>query len=205
MVRQDERSDARLMALIAAGDQEAFAALYDRYAVKVFQIALIRLRDSGLAEEVVNDVFMRCWRSASAFRQDAESAKSWLCRIADHRATDVWRSKQGRERGREEPLPDPNVGGAGASLSGAGFDEDVVRRLTMQEALDGLSDPQKEVIVLGYYGGLSQSEIATATEQPLGTVKTRTRAALEALRKSMRPADTSVAPANVEVQGARGD
>src|SRR5262249_19131817 len=172
-------------------------------AVKVFQIALIRLRDQGLAEEVVDDVFMRCWRSAGSFQQDAENAKSWICRIADNRATDVWRSKQGKDRSVEDPLPDP--GRLEPAGPGDPLDEEVARRLTVQQALDGLSDPQREVIVLGYYGGLSQSEIANATQQPLGTVKTRTRAALDAMRKVMLPTRSQPAASTAEEQGARSD
>lgn len=190
-MQQDERSDPLLIAAISRGDELAFATLYDRYRIKVFQVALSRLRDPQLAEEVVDDVFMRCWEQAATFKSDAVSAKSWLCRITEHRAIDLWRSKQGQQRAREYALLDQEP--AATDNGDGGFAAEVALRLTVQQAIDRLSEPQQQVLRLAYYGGLSQTEIAAVIDVPLGTVKTRTRAALEALRQSLGAAAAALA------------
>lgn len=195
-------SDQALIAAIAARDETALRTLYDRYGALVFSLALRRLGDRELAEEVLQDVFLRCWERAESYRAAAGSVPAWLIGITRNRAIDVHRGRLQRERGREVALP-------AAAEDGAG--EDVVAdlhtlavRLALNAALAELTPAQRQAIALAFYGDLSQSQIAGRLGTPLGTVKTRIRDGLARLRGALLPivlADVEV-PALVPEAGA---
>ena len=174
-------SDEALARRVAnAGDDGALATLYDRYGGMVYAMGLRLLGDRPLAEDLVQDVFVSVWRKAATFDPDKASFTTWVHRMARNRATDLDRRRRARPRTAQEEPP--------ASLpAGAGGTEGIAQRLDVAEALSGLSPKHQQVLVLAYFEGLTQREIALATGIPLGTVKTRTTAALRALSKIMHP------------------
>jgi RNA polymerase sigma-70 factor (ECF subfamily) len=175
------------MALIgraADGDQSALAALFDASNRLVFGIVLRVLGDRAAAEEVLLDVYTQVWRQAAAYDPVRGRPAAWLLTIARTRAIDRLRS--GRFEQRREPIeaaenePSPVVNPEEASV-------DSERRNLVRTALGNLAPEQRLVIELAYFGGLSHTEIATKTGQPLGTVKTRARLGMLKLSELLRP------------------
>ncbi len=188
-------SDEALIYAIARGDREALALLYDRQASLLLGLGariLSKAADSREAEDVLHDVFVEVWKHAGDFDPSRASARTWLCLRMRSRCLDRVRSaKRRKAEPIEEGMTDGNQGaGAGDGLS-AGLDASRVRH-----AMEGLPHPQREVLLLGYFQGLSSQEIADTLEIPLGTVKSRVAAALSHLRSmlSVRPPAAGVAP-----------
>lgn len=177
-------SDSLLLLGARRRDETALAGLYDRYGGLVFTLALRIVGDRALAEEVMQDVFLRCWHGLEQFDEDRGSIPSWLMGITRNRAIDLLRSRQHQARLREQaPLPDVSQ----FEPSTPDGTDDVVLRETVGQALAELSPPQREAIELAYYGGLTQAEVAEQLDQPLGTVKTRMRDGLRRLRGILAP------------------
>jgi RNA polymerase sigma-70 factor (ECF subfamily) len=175
--------DERLIRLILQSQEQALAQLYDRYHRLVFSLALAIVNDRGTAEEITLDVFMRVWQKAGTYRADQAKVSTWLTHIARHHAIDVLRRRAARvdhfavhwedaRSNRESSLPDPQES---VELS--------LRRERIHAALAQLPPEQKEALSLAYFGGYSQSQIAEVLKQPLGTVKTRLRLAMQKLRE----------------------
>jgi RNA polymerase sigma-70 factor (ECF subfamily) len=165
--------DERLLERIADGDHDAFEILYRRYARPVLALAQQRLGDAGRAEEALQEAFVSVWRSASTYRPERGAAKAWLYTVARNAIVDRGRRRQEQPA---EPVDQPS--------SDAGPDERAEHewlRWRVHSALETLRTSERELIVLAYWGGLSQSEIADRIGIPLGTVKTRTRTALSQL------------------------
>ena len=158
-------SDPGLIALVARGDRDAFAELYDRYGKTAYGLAYRVTRDGGLAEEVVQEAFLTVWRQAARF--DARRAKpsTWLLSITHHKAVDVVRREQLRRTEPAEGMEDTPDSVDVAREAWLGLQHDQVR-----EALAALPDPQREV------------ELARRLGEPLGTIKSRTHTALMRLR-----------------------
>ncbi len=173
---------AALLARCADGDQNAFAQLYDRLSSRVFGLILRVLVDRAQSEEVLQEVFLEVWQSASSFAPKKGQGRSWILTIAHRRAVDRVRSSQASsdrdERAGYRDLASPPEGVA----------EQVEMRIEgrrVARALATLSEPQREAITLAYYGGYSQSEISAMLGAPLGTIKTRMRDGLSRLRSEM--------------------
>lgn len=178
-------ADAELIERVRRGDEVALAALYDRYGGLILTVALRIVGDRELAEEVMQDTFLRVWNASDTYRASRGQVSGWLIGIARNRAIDVLRSRQHKTRLRERtPLPEP---GDEDSFGVPDETEAVATRQAVADALAGLSLTQRQVVELAYYGGMSQSEIARQLGEPLGTVKSRTRVAMEHLRNSLRP------------------
>jgi RNA polymerase sigma-70 factor (ECF subfamily) len=174
-----------LIRRIAAGDQAALAALYDTTNRLVYGLILRVLGDTSTAEEVLLDVYTQVWRQATSYDTQRGTPLAWLTTIARSRAIDRLRSGWQDQQRKEslETLGD-------APTSAASPEEMTVaseRQRFVRAALDSLSPEQREVIELAYYSGLSHSEIAAKLNQPLGTVKTRTRLGMIKLREALAP------------------
>ena len=179
----DGDADALLVRRMAAGDADALGAFYDRWAPQVQAAVLAIVRDRVDAEDVVEEAFWQAWRQAARFDGARGSVASWLLTIARSRAMDRSRALLRR---RETAVDDAMelASGAPDPAEQAAASE---RRSAVAAALHGLPKPQREVIEMAYFGGLSQTEIAASLGQPLGTVKTRARLAMQKLRERLAP------------------
>src|SRR5579871_925090 len=167
-------SDGDLIQRAAGGDRSAFELLYRRYARPVFGLALRRLGDRGKAEEAVQETFASVWRSAGSYKPERGPGAPWLYAVARHAIVD-------RSRRRTEPPVDSFDEPADAEPGPADRAESGWVAWRVHRALEELPEREREVISLAYWSGLSQSEVAEFLDIPLGTVKTRTRAALQHL------------------------
>ena len=181
-----ESEDEALVRRMAAGDDQALGVLYDRWQGVVHGVVSRMLRQPDDVEDVVEETFWQAWRQASRFDRTRGAVQTWLLTIARSRALDRVRALRRR---REEPLEgdDGQVVVQQAAEGDPGLDAEASERRTIVvAALSGLPPEQREALELGYFGGLSQTEIAERTGQPLGTVKTRMRLALQKLRSQLQ-------------------
>ena len=175
-------TDQELLELVVQGNREALVALYDRFSRQVYSLALRMVENQGQAEEIAQDVFMTVWTRGSTYRSDRGPFSSWLLSIAHNRSIDELRKRRRRARYptldidnlRQEPSGNPEeVADAVSQL----LDHEMI-----MEALNKLPAAQKQVIIMAYFQGLTQSEISTVLSTPLGTVKTRMRLGLHKMR-----------------------
>ena len=184
-------ADLADVARLARGELQALDGLYGRYGTMAYSIALRITGDAGTAEDVVQEAFLGAWRNAGRFAADRGSVRTWLLAIVHHRAIDTLR----RRRATVE-LPDDGEGAsAPAALTLPDVWEDVAATLdrdAIQAALKAIPARQREALELAYFGGLTQVEIADRLSLPLGTVKSRMRLGLLALRAELtgHPAPT---------------
>jgi RNA polymerase sigma-70 factor (ECF subfamily) len=173
----NETTDGELIIRAGDGDRGAFEILYRRYARPVFGLALRRLGDRGRAEDAVQETFASVWRAARSYKPERGPGGPWLYAVARNAITD--RSRARNEPAVEAPEQESHEPGP-AERADASWTAWRVHR-----ALEELSDNERRVIELAYWGGLSQSEVADYLGIPLGTVKTRTRAALAHLADAL--------------------
>jgi RNA polymerase sigma-70 factor (ECF subfamily) len=166
-------SDGELIQRTSDGDEAAYETLYRRYARSVFGLALRRLGDRGRAEDAVQETFVSIWRSASTYRPERGPGAPWLYGVARNAIVD-------RSRVRNEP-PAEHPDEAAVEASPEEQAEAAWIRWRLHRALETLPEREREVIALAYWSDLSQSEVAQRLGIPLGTVKTRTRSALQHL------------------------
>lgn len=172
----DKRNDVTLIARLRAGDDTAMADLYDRYSGIVYGVALRVLGDTTAAEDVLQDIFLQLWRNPSAFNADRGCLAPWLAVIARNRAIDLLRKRPPEDAIKDLPI---------------------VTRIDLEEAADQrraiekvrtvmaqLPAEQRKALEMAFFLGMTHTEIASQTGEPLGTVKTRIRAALIAVRKA---------------------
>jgi RNA polymerase sigma-70 factor (ECF subfamily) len=178
-VGQLSLSDAEIITLLQERPTIGVAALYDRYGRLVFSVALRVVHDASTAEEITQDVFVRCWRSVNQYRADQSSLATWLVTITRNRAVDELRSRRGQASRRE--VSDALLGFVAADSTL----DDVLVRTEVREALAALPEAQREVIELVFWGGLTRREVADQLQLPLGTVHTRLRLAMEKLREAL--------------------
>jgi RNA polymerase sigma-70 factor, ECF subfamily len=189
--RADELTDEECMTRLSGPEVEAaLSALYDRYARTVYGVGLKILGDRTLAEELVQDVFLKVWRSSRTFDSSRSSFSTWLYRVTRSAAIDLYRKRASRVR--QVPDGAPHIAAARDSSAGP---QEVVDESWLSwrvsRALEALDAPHREVIELAYFGGLSQREVSERTGVPLGTVKTRTASAFRRLRRELAVRDTS--------------
>jgi RNA polymerase sigma-70 factor (ECF subfamily) len=174
-------NDEQLVVALAAQQPDALGVLYDRYGAACYALAKRIVVDEMLAQDVVQEVLLAVWGGSATYQPDRGALSTWLLTLTHHKAVDVVRREQ-RHRLRRADLgqldttvsPDPPVDEQAAIA---------VRRSRVRAALGSLPDSQREVLLLAYFGGYTQSEIAQLTGTPLGTVKTRTSAAVRRLRR----------------------
>ncbi len=173
-------SDAALVRRVEAGDEAALASLYDRYANLVYSVAFRVLREKSAAEEILQDIFYQLWRTADRFDPARGSLSGWLLVAARNRAIS-------RLRQQHPPADDP------ARLEVAlpfNLESAVAQRQAMtkvQQSMQQLPPEQRQAMEMAYFEGMTHSEIAARTGEPLGTVKSRLRAAVETLRRVLNP------------------
>ena len=172
-------SDVELIERLQRHDPQALADLYDRYGRLVYSLILRVVRDSGTAEDLVQETFLRVWNRAQGLDSNKGSIGPWLLAVARNRAIDYLRSAGGRERNAME-FEETDHPALYTDMEHDLITSDSARRI--KTAMDRLSPNQRQVIELAYFEGLSQTEMAERMGQPLGTVKTWVRAALKTLR-----------------------
>ena len=163
-------TDGQLIQRVGAGDAGAFELLYRRYARPVFGLALRRLGDRMRAEDAVQETFAAIWRSARTYRPERGPGAPWLYAVARNAIVDRARS---HSEAIAEAAETPSL-----ELGPHERAEEAYVSWRVHRALEDLPRNERDVVELAYYGGLSQSEVANFLGIPLGTVKTRTRAAL---------------------------
>jgi RNA polymerase sigma-70 factor (ECF subfamily) len=171
--------DGKLMEQLAHGDESAFLALYDRYVSRVHGLTLYILRDPQLAEEATQDTFLKLWSRARQYLAERGAFLPWLLTIARHVALDRLRL----EARRPAVIDANDAEDAWERLPDRDSLAEESRWRSVYFAVQSLSGDQRKVIELAYYQGMSQSEIAEVLGWPLGTVKTRLRAAMQNLRE----------------------
>jgi RNA polymerase sigma-70 factor, ECF subfamily len=176
-VNARELEDMGLLNRIQSGDQEAMSAFFDRYSTMVYSVALRVLKDSGEAEDVMQEVFVQVWRNPGAFVSGRGSLGGWLVVVARNRAIDVLRRR--RPSDPVELFVLPSVTNLAQQA------EQSVLMAKVRSAMLTLPAEQKSSVELAFFEGLSHSEIAEKTGDPLGTVKTRIRLALTTIRKAL--------------------
>ena len=173
-----EMDDASLLALVQRGDEGAMASLFDRYSKVVYSVALRVLRDPSSAEDVLQEIFMQIWRSPDSFVATRGSLGGWLAVVSRNRSIDALRRRRPSEAVDELVLASPY------NLS------DEAERTSMmakaREVIVLLPPEQRKTLEMAFFDGLTHSEIAEMTGDPLGTVKTRIRSALLSLRKAFQ-------------------
>lgn len=176
-----DASDAALVLAIARWRQDALAEVYRRHAASVFGLACRLISDRAVAEDVVQDVFLRLWNSPERYDPDRGSLRSFLLAGAHGRSIDILRSDGARRRREEREAQS-------VAESGRGIDEevvDVVMAETIREALTALPDSERIAIEMSYFGGHTYQETALRLGEPEGTVKSRIRSGLKRMRNAL--------------------
>ena len=185
MQTEETASDLELHQRLRAGDADAFEELYRRYSAAAYGLAVRVLAQPQLAQDVVHDSFMALWRMPEAYDPARGAFRSFFLSLVHHRAVDVVRREERlRQRTQRALNLDPGVGEDVAE----GVVEEawlVTRRKEVREALRGLPPDQRKVLEMAYFGGYTQARIADELGIPLGTVKTRTLAALRKLKRAL--------------------
>lgn len=182
-------SDEALVALVARSDDDALAALYDRYGRLAYGLAMRIVRDPTLAQDAVQEGFLNAWRGAGSFDPVRAKPSTWLLTLVHRRAVDLVRREQRR---RGEPLEDVAPEAAEATDEEAALRE---QRQIVQHALRRLPTDQREALELAYYGGYTQSQLAERLGVPLGTIKSRMFGGLSRLRELL--AEAGIEPTRV--------
>ena len=173
-----ERSDIALLHAVAQGDEAALARLYDAYRVILFGLLVRILNSREEAEDILQDVFIQVWRRAKDFDEKRGRPFTWLVTLARSRAIDRLRQLGARQRLATGAAQEQTE-----SVSDALSDTiRVAQRETVRQALAELPEEQRNILLLAYFDGLTQSEIATKLNAPLGTIKTRMRSGMIKLR-----------------------
>jgi RNA polymerase sigma-70 factor (ECF subfamily) len=180
--RPDNPAGAALIARIREGDRRAVDELYELLGRQAFALARRILLDDGLAEDVVQEVFLSVWRNPAAFDERRASASSWLLAMVHHKAVDAVRREEGHRRRGRRAEDDMALSTPTATRDA---EDQAVERVVGQQvrtALGELPPAQREALALAYYGGYTQREVAALTGVPLGTVKTRMLSGMRKLR-----------------------
>ncbi|HEX5433751.1 MAG TPA: sigma-70 family RNA polymerase sigma factor [Candidatus Angelobacter sp.] len=175
----NQKDEAALIARLRAGDESAMADIYDRYSGIVYAVALRVLGNTGSAEDVMQEVFLQLWRNPHAFDADRGKLAPWLAVIARNRSIDILRKRPTEMVGDIGDLP---------VSTGVDLEDEAAERLAISKirgVLVQLPQDQRRLLEMAFFEGMTHSEIAGKTGEPLGTVKTRIRSGLQALRNAL--------------------
>ena len=178
VARPAPEDDAELLTRVQHGDERAMAVLFDRYSKIVYSVALRVLRDTASAEDVMQEIFMQIWRNPNSFVAAKGSLGGWLAVVSRNRSIDTLRRKRPSEQVEEMNL-----------ASSTNLADEAERSILMERARAAvrlLPVEQRKTLEMAFFDGLTHSEIAEMTGDPLGTVKTRIRSGLLALRKAFQ-------------------
>ena len=175
-----------LLQSVAAGDRRAFRDLYDATSPKLLGIAVRILRDKALAEEILQDVYLRVWRNANRYSPEAGAPMTWLSTIARNRAIDVVRSRKA-EPIAAAPAGDEDGGWLESLADPAGEGVDRVDAQALQQCLGQVEGELRHCLVLAYCEGYSREELADRFGRNVNTIKTWLRRGLAALRVCLDP------------------
>jgi RNA polymerase sigma-70 factor, ECF subfamily len=184
--RESERQlEAELLARVAAGEEAAFAELYDRFSPRLFSLVMKMVRDEKEAQDVVQEGFSHIWRRASAYDPARSSAFTWAVMIFRNKAIDHLRIRQRQQRTADRVTEEAahSVDGAEVTTEAVDLREDCAR---VRAALGEIPGEQKAAIELAFFGGLTHEQIAEKLETPLGTIKARIRRGLMKLRDCLK-------------------
>jgi RNA polymerase sigma-70 factor (ECF subfamily) len=172
-------SDESLALQVAKGQQEALELIVKRWTRPVYSLSLRILGDPGLAQEVTQDVFFKCWRHAASFEEKKGSFSSWILSVAHHSAIDALRRRKAKGKDMTWPMDDIMT----ATLASPAKGVTTWQKLRMEKALEKLTSAQRQVVELAYFEGLTREEMAVRLGEPVGTIKTRLRDTLLKLQK----------------------
>lgn len=188
-VDYQDLGDHQLINRIASSEKDALEALYSRYSASVYSLAMHMLRQHALAEEATQEIFLNIWLKAGSFKPERGEPRSWIMSVAHHKIVDLIRARR-----RTLTVTDPADYESLELLPAkqVSTEEEVegnLDRERIMEALSLLPNAQREVLLLAYFEGYSQSEMAKKLNQPLGTIKTRVRLAMQKLRTLLEDYD----------------
>jgi RNA polymerase sigma-70 factor (ECF subfamily) len=185
--RGSDPADVQIIQRVVAGDQQALGELYDRWSKPAFSLARRVCADEGLAEDVVQEVFITFWREPARFDPARGAFGSWLLTLVHHKAVDAVRRESAIRR---RTVPAAEDGEEWSVAPGPGADQAALGAVVagqVRDALGRLPNEQREALALAYYGGYTQREVATLTGVPLGTVKSRMFTGVQRLRSVLGP------------------
>jgi RNA polymerase sigma-70 factor (ECF subfamily) len=174
-----QNSDAEILLAISNGDEESLAVLYDRYRTILFSVIVRIIISREEAEDVLQEVFLQVWNKARDYDESRGKVFTWLVTLARSRAIDRLRSLGARERAVDEATREPSDVVSDAEVDAIQAE----KRKRVGLALAQLSEEQKQALLMAYFEGCSQSEIAERLNTPLGTIKTRMRSGMIRLRE----------------------
>jgi len=185
VVDYESIDDHQLIKRVSQVDKDALEALYTRYQTPVYSLAMYMLKQPALAEEVTQDIFLNIWLKASSFNAERGQPRAWIMSVAHHKIVDAIRSRRraiiNTDPADYETLDLLPAGGPSTEAQV----EQTLERERIMRALDTIPESQREVIMLAYFEGYSQSGMAEKLDQPLGTIKTRVRLAMQKLRTTL--------------------
>ncbi len=181
--------DGELIERLKRRDPQALAELYDRYGRMAYSLVLRVVRDRAIAEDVVQETFLRVWNRAHSIDSDRGTIGPWLLAVARNRAIDYLRSSAGRDRHAAVELDETDLAPLYREMEAGILVSDRVRRV--KAAMEKLAPNHRTVVELAYFEGLSQPEMSAKMGQPLGTIKTWVRTALQSLRDELGVAVSS--------------
>jgi RNA polymerase sigma-70 factor, ECF subfamily len=178
--------DDILLKAIANGQSDALGTLYDRYSRLVFSLAYYIVNDEAVAEEVTQEVFLQVWNKAGSYQIGLGKVSTWMTSVARHRAIDSLRRRNVRPEGKRADLDDSDDPSDPHWIDPLNIEAQVdltIQSQVVRKAISGLPNDQQVALALAYFQGMSHQEIAEKTGEPLGTIKTRIRLAMQKLRQ----------------------
>jgi RNA polymerase sigma-70 factor (ECF subfamily) len=180
----DKAGLADLIAAVGGGDRAAFRALYDRTSAKLFGIILRIIRNRAAAEDVLQDVYLRIWRSAASYAPEAGPPLAWLNSIARNRTIDLLRQKSFAT----PPVEDDGVDWYEKIAAPRDAEADFLDIASLRHCLGGIEEPQRSCVLLAYYEGYSRDELADRFGKPVNTIKTWLHRSLVSLKSCLEQA-----------------
>jgi RNA polymerase sigma-70 factor (ECF subfamily) len=178
-----EQDDVLILQAVAAGQSSALSTLYDRYGRLVYSLAYNIIQDDGLAEEITQDVFVQVWHKASSYHSDLGKVLTWLSSVARHRAIDILRQRGSRPEGHRLDVDEDSWPELPDDINIESIVEQDQQKQRLLRALAQLPPEQRKALSLAFLKGYTHQEIADLCGEPLGTVKTRIRLAMQKLRQ----------------------